>query len=60
MKASMAPSSYTVFARKVKGTGWSKRMIRRKFLREVEKDDYNKKEAPRLLENLYALSEKLL
>lgn len=38
----MSPSSFTVFARKVKGSGWSKRHIKRKFLKQVQVSDYAK------------------
>jgi len=46
----MSPSSFTIFARKIKGSGWSKRHIRRKFLKQVEKDDYAKSDLARLLD----------
>lgn len=52
----MEPSSYILFARKVKGSGWSKRMIWRKFDREVDKDDYARKERFQILQHLYKLS----
>ncbi len=53
----MEPSSYILFARKVRGSGWSKRMIWRKFDKEVEKDDYKKSERPQILQWLYRLAE---
>ena len=45
----MSPSSFTEFARKIKGSGWTKRHIRRKFLKQVDKGDYAKSEVPQLL-----------
>jgi hypothetical protein len=54
----MIPSSYLLFVRKIRGTQWSKRMIRQKFLREVEKADYDKKDQPRILDWCYFLSTK--
>lgn len=46
----MQPSSFTLFARKIKDRGWTKRMIRRKFLKNVEKDDYNPKDLKQILD----------
>lgn len=45
----MSPSSFTVFARKVRGSGWNKRLIRRKLLKQVEKDDYAKADVSEIL-----------
>ena len=52
----MTPSSFTVFARKVKGSKWSERMIRRSRMRQVEKEDYVKSERPQILKHLYKLA----
>jgi len=52
----MSPSSFTVFARKVKGSNWSQRMIRRSFMRQVEKDDYSKSERNQIIKHLYKLA----
>lgn len=54
----MEPSSYLLFARKVTSSGWSKRMIWRKFDREVDKTDYAKSERSQILQYLYKLAER--
>ena len=54
----MKPSSYILFVRKIRGTGWSPYIIRKKFLQEVEKGDYLPSERDELFENLYRLAEK--
>ncbi len=52
----MKPSSYILFARKVKGMGWTERFIARKFRKEVEKDDYAKSDARKIIKHLVSLS----
>lgn len=52
----MEPSSYIKFVRKVKGMGWNERFIARKFRKEVDKDDYAKSDARRLIKQLVSLS----
>jgi hypothetical protein len=51
----MVPSSFTIFARNIKGKGWSKRHLRRKFLKQVDKGDYAKSEMYQLIEFLFSL-----
>lgn len=45
----MSPSTFTEFARKIKESGWTKRHIRRKFVKQVDKGDYDKSELNQLL-----------
>ena len=47
---------YIVFARAVKGQGFSKDMISRWFNKLVEKDDYDKKDKKALIQHLVNLS----
>lgn len=54
----MELSSYMVFAGKVKGSGWSRGMIGRKFNEEVDKDDYLYKEKDEILEFLFSIAQK--
>ncbi len=55
----MGPSSYTIFARKINGSGWTERTIRRKFKQQVDKDDYAKSEQHQILKYLFLLSKKV-
>lgn len=52
----MKPSSYIEFAQKIKGSGWSMRHLRRKFLKQVDKGDYEKKDLKALLKHLEKLA----
>ena len=52
----MENSSFVIFARKVAHKGWSKRHIKGKFLREVEKDDYARSEIGQILDWLVSTS----
>lgn len=56
MTGYMQPSSYILFARRVTGSGWSKRMIWRKFDREVDREDYARSERGEILAWLYKIS----
>ena len=52
-------SSYTCFARAIKGQGFNKQTIHRWFQKLVEKDDYEKKEKRAILAHLENLSKPL-
>ena len=49
-------SSYTCFARSIKGQGFNKQTIHRWFQKLVDKDDYEKKEKRAILAHLENLS----
>ena len=55
----MVPSSFTEFARKVNGSGWSKRHIRRKFLKQVDREDYSKSDMGELINWLTSIGKKV-
>jgi len=54
----MTHSSYILFAEKIKRSGWRKTIIKRKFLKQVEKTDYQKSDLPDIIEYLVSLAEK--
>ncbi len=49
-------STYTNFAKAVKQQNFSKNIIARWFNKLVEKDDYNKKDKKKLIQDLWELS----
>lgn len=55
----MELSSYMVFARRIAGTGWTNRAVRRKFLKEVDLADYDPSNRGELLNHLFGLAAKV-
>ncbi len=45
-------SSYVEFSQRVAGSGWSKRLIKRKFLKQVDKADYAKSDVGQIVNYL--------
>ena len=52
----MKPSSYILFARKLKGADWNPIKIHREFRKQVDKSDYAESEVPEMLEHLKFLT----
>ena len=55
----MKPSSYILFARRTKGTRWTPYTLRKKFLRNVDKGDYDVNDQEELFKHLYKLAENM-
>lgn len=54
----MSPSSYTVFARKVKGKDWFPLTIRQRFMRQVSKSDYAEADLEEIMSVVLRLAKK--
>lgn len=54
----MAPSSFTVFARKIKGSGMNRIKLNREFNKQVEKDDYDRSEKAEIMAYLETIAKK--
>jgi len=54
----MRPSSYILFVRKISGSGMSEYNIRKRFMKEVDKGDYDKTDMEDIFKCLYKVAKK--
>ena len=52
----MTPSSYTIFAEKIRGKNLSQSKICKRFLEEVDKGDYRRREGEAIVEFLMEMT----